>query len=199
MDRILCLRCGAKKSLSEYDAPPSGKYNRVRRCTQCRKEQQREYAAKRRAYAKDTIRMKPLLRNRDGLRCAHCRFEYDYEELAVDHIWPVSRADEFAGNVHSLDNLQLLCKSCNSRKGNQLPGESKDAYSERIRRNTNYYYGKEYPELDRILHVIRNLPRITHSSVVKALNSEELKDRQGRPFRRTGVSRFIQLAKEGEK
>lgn len=46
---------------------------------------------------------------RDDFRCLHCgarRF------LTVDHVTPESR-----GGTLALDNLQTLCRSCNSRKG----------------------------------------------------------------------------------
>lgn len=37
----------------------------------------------------------------------------------VDHVVPESR-----GGPHHIDNFVLSCKSCNSRKGNKLPGEA---------------------------------------------------------------------------
>lgn len=49
---------------------------------------------------------------RDGYCCAECG---STEDITVDHIVPLSRegSDE-------LNNLRLLCRSCNSRKGNRL-------------------------------------------------------------------------------
>ena len=46
---------------------------------------------------------------RDGYSCISCGSEYD---LSVDHIYPVSR-----GGGNDPDNLQTLCRTCNSRKG----------------------------------------------------------------------------------
>jgi 5-methylcytosine-specific restriction endonuclease McrA len=46
---------------------------------------------------------------RDDHRCRHCGTE---EDLGVDHVIPVSK-----GGPSDLDNLQVLCRSCNSRKG----------------------------------------------------------------------------------
>ena len=46
---------------------------------------------------------------RDGYRCVRCGAA---EDLAVDHIYPWSR-----GGPDTLDNLQALCKPCNSSKG----------------------------------------------------------------------------------
>lgn len=50
---------------------------------------------------------------RDGYRCVRCGATHD---LAVDHIHP-----ERHGGTLDLDNLQTLCRSCNSRKGARLP------------------------------------------------------------------------------
>lgn len=46
---------------------------------------------------------------RDGFRCAWCG---GTEDLTVDHIYPRS-----LGGAHTEDNLQALCRSCNSSKG----------------------------------------------------------------------------------
>lgn len=46
---------------------------------------------------------------RDGYRCKHCDTHYD---LCIDHIKPESKGGETV-----LDNLQTLCRSCNSKKG----------------------------------------------------------------------------------
>jgi hypothetical protein len=55
------------------------------------------------------------LGRRDGFACTNCRA---VEDLQIDHILPVSR-----GGTSDLVNLQILCKPCNKRKGNKLPGE----------------------------------------------------------------------------
>lgn len=49
---------------------------------------------------------------RDGGRCCWCGSE---ENIEYDHIFPVSR-----GGKTEEENLQLLCKKCNSRKGDSV-------------------------------------------------------------------------------
>ena len=46
---------------------------------------------------------------KDGYQCVHCGTR---DNLTVDHIHPVS-----SGGTNDPDNLQTLCRSCNSRKG----------------------------------------------------------------------------------
>jgi len=46
---------------------------------------------------------------RDGYYCRQC---YSTESLTVDHIHPVIK-----GGQNLMSNLQILCRSCNSRKG----------------------------------------------------------------------------------
>ena len=51
--------------------------------------------------------------DRDTYQCRHCGAT---EHLRVDHIYP-----ERHGGTLDMDNLQTLCRSCNSRKGARLP------------------------------------------------------------------------------
>ena len=48
---------------------------------------------------------------RDDFTCQHCGSR---KKLSIDHIYPVS-----LGGETSLDNLQTLCRRCNSIKGNR--------------------------------------------------------------------------------
>jgi len=48
---------------------------------------------------------------RDGYMCRHCGV---VSGLAIDHIIPLSK-----GGSDDLENLQFLCKSCNSSKGDR--------------------------------------------------------------------------------
>ena len=52
-----------------------------------------------------------MLINRDDYKCKVCE---KHDNITVDHIIPLSK-----GGTDELDNLQLLCRSCNSSKGNK--------------------------------------------------------------------------------
>lgn len=56
-----------------------------------------------------TLRERIEVHRRDGYRCVRCG---STEDLHVDHVIPVSK-----GGTNNLDNLQLLCRDCNLRKG----------------------------------------------------------------------------------
>ncbi len=53
--------------------------------------------------------LKKAVFERDAYRCKHCETHID---LTVDHIYPKSK-----GGIDDLDNLQTLCRPCNSKKG----------------------------------------------------------------------------------
>lgn len=44
--------------------------------------------------------------------CNGCERHFEDRNLTIDHIWPQSK-----GGGHHIDNLQLLCQWCNSKKG----------------------------------------------------------------------------------
>jgi len=68
---------------------------------------------------KEHYRKRPVPRSirdyvfeRDNYTCRHCG---DTEALTVDHIHPESK-----GGTAEPDNLQTLCRTCNSRKGTRV-------------------------------------------------------------------------------
>ena len=60
---------------------------------------------------KDIIsqRLRNEVLSRDNYQCAFCKSK---EHLSIDHIKP-----EALGGKTILENLQVLCRSCNSKKG----------------------------------------------------------------------------------
>ena len=54
---------------------------------------------------------------RDGRICKHCGCS---DNLTIDHIHPVAH-----GGTDELENLQVLCRSCNSKKGTNIQSEDK--------------------------------------------------------------------------
>lgn len=61
----------------------------------------------RRRVISGTTRANVLIR--DGNKCLHCG---STQHLCMDHIHPVSK-----GGTNDEENLQTLCRSCNSKKG----------------------------------------------------------------------------------
>ena len=54
-----------------------------------------------------------------GYACAHCGKVFPNRQfLQVDHIKPMNN-----GGLSTLDNLQILCRSCNAKKGDKSEGE----------------------------------------------------------------------------
>lgn len=56
-----------------------------------------------------------------GYKCQECE---NRENLTVDHIVPITR-----GGTNDVSNFQILCRSCNASKGNNLPDERKSKKS----------------------------------------------------------------------
>ena len=57
---------------------------------------------------------KHVLFGRQEGRCGGCRMDFPFKVFEVDHVIPSSK-----GGTDHLDNLQLLCSSCNRIKGNR--------------------------------------------------------------------------------
>lgn len=69
--------------------------------------------AKRAEVAADYHRLFVTIGRRDGFSCASCGNTAN--DLQIDHVMPVSK-----GGSNDLDNLQLLCRTCNIVKGAKI-------------------------------------------------------------------------------
>lgn len=56
-------------------------------------------------------RLAAIILERDGYACRHCATG---EDLTIDHVIPESR-----GGTREPENMQTLCRRCNSRKGSR--------------------------------------------------------------------------------
>jgi len=50
--------------------------------------------------------------------CPNCGKNVGIEHLQLDHIYPISKAE--AGRIYKIDDIQPLCGSCNSKKGDRI-------------------------------------------------------------------------------
>jgi 5-methylcytosine-specific restriction endonuclease McrA len=78
-------------------------------------ERQAQIHSAARSSAKGSIpaQLRKAVFERDAFRCRQCG---DHHDLCADHIIP-----ECQGGPTTLDNLQTLCRPCNSRKAGTMP------------------------------------------------------------------------------
>lgn len=101
MPRRPCIECGA---LSGVGRP---------RCRKCTAEWERKRGSPTaRGYGPQWEGVKALARLNIPMVCANCG---DLGDLTLDHIVPISK-----GGTARLDNVQWLCRSCNSAKGSKV-------------------------------------------------------------------------------
>ena len=130
---IECLSCKKLKpkssfSINKFICDFCLKYEKM--CTENTKDYKRNYNRKRRGIIKNikenfTIKeLKKKLKHTNGI-CNYCKNFIGINDLTVDHIYPISLANEDyiktgIKKEYYLKDIQFLCKSCNSRKGNKL-------------------------------------------------------------------------------
>jgi 5-methylcytosine-specific restriction endonuclease McrA len=83
---------------------------------QRRKKAKASKAEKRREIRSNYEKLLVQIGRRDGFACAQCGISAN--DVQVDHIVPLAE-----GGSNDLDNLQLLCPACNSRKSDKIPEE----------------------------------------------------------------------------
>jgi 5-methylcytosine-specific restriction endonuclease McrA len=95
-----------KKRMAIQDAKP---HRRIAKTLQ--------YQARRAVFGNGKQSVEESILNTLGVE-AKCNFCGTEEELCVDHMTPLSR-----GGTNTLDNLQILCRPCNSSKSNKTMEE----------------------------------------------------------------------------
>jgi len=73
---------------------------------------QSEHNRKHRSLIPNYKKILDQLLHKYKFKCARCD---SIKNLTIDHIHPVSK-----GGCHKFSNLQILCKPCNSKKGNKI-------------------------------------------------------------------------------
>lgn len=128
--RIYCDICHTK----EIFTPIHRMSDRIRLCVECAREVanlyvydfelrwiDQDYEEKYGPAPKSKVRKtlpkatREHIFKRDGYACLHCKSTTD---LSIDHIIPVVH-----GGGDELENLQTLCRVCNSKKGSNLLSE----------------------------------------------------------------------------
>lgn len=108
----------------KYAKTPNGKLN-MKRYQQSEKgrlvsrRHLRNYRAKKRGIIQDFTEeeWQQKLKSTNGV-CPMCNKNVGINKLALDHIIPVSKAP--VGLVYTIDDVQPICGSCNSQKGNKI-------------------------------------------------------------------------------
>ena len=60
----------------------------------------------------ESLELKKMFLDIYGTECKYCNKVLTYKNIACDHIIPLAK-----GGDSIADNLQLICKTCNTRKG----------------------------------------------------------------------------------
>lgn len=69
--------------------------------------------------------------------CVRCGKKLRKGDITIDHIIPQSK-----GGKHNLNNLQCMCRSCNSSKGNDIGVHTVKDYSRNSLKNASKTLGE---------------------------------------------------------
>ena len=83
----------------------------------------------------DLIKRRPFTKeerlqvyNKYGGKCAYCGQEIEYEDMQVDHLYPLN-----LGGTNDMDNLMPSCRPCNHYKHTLTLEKFRQALSEEIK------------------------------------------------------------------
>jgi len=62
-------------------------------------------------------RIKKLLLPGNYIACETCGMATTFEGITIDHKVPRAAHKHYGGNIHGVENLELVCPTCNSLKG----------------------------------------------------------------------------------
>lgn len=132
IDKKECHVCGQIKSIDEFHRDKSANTGKSARCKDCKSVDQKKWydAHSEQHNLNTTARMRSLDRqlttkevqfvfDRDNYKCCNCGLTNEEhlinhgQRLHLDHIVAVSK-----GGLTIINNIQLLCRSCNSSKSN---------------------------------------------------------------------------------
>lgn len=76
-------------------------------------------------------RAKRLLQSNGFVACETCGVPMTWDAITLDHKVPRSFSKIYKGNIHAVDNLNIVCPACNSLKGQRTLSEFLDVLRDR--------------------------------------------------------------------
>jgi len=98
-------------------------------------------------------RLKRLLLPGNYVACETCGMAVTWEGLTIDHKIPRSMQKYYRGNVHNVDNLEMICSCCNSLKGQKtlkeflLQMQARNDDVTKLAKNINEIVAPMYPNI----------------------------------------------------
>ena len=87
-----------------------------------KESRRKQYALRKGAEGSHSIEDLKYIYDHQQGKCPRCKKYIPFDDMTVDHITPLS----WEGSTNYASNIQLLCKSCNSAKGNRNDKDYRD-------------------------------------------------------------------------
>jgi len=154
-----CIKCKLTKELTDFEKRPDSKDGYRKYCRSCKNSRQNERlkerklkddiffwksraksfnnpSGRRRGKAKDIILNSEVIEPEElsklynnNSKCHYCNVNLNKEDVHFDHSTPLSRK-----GLHSIDNLKVCCKDCNTLKGTRTEDEFKSFIKDYVSR-----------------------------------------------------------------